>query len=99
MLSVSYASKNVCSAGKSSGVLRDGTSGANRCYVLAHCAPPQTLTHLISLVVSLAQLVSSSVALLAELVFTFVRLPSQYFFLMENRVVEDPPSQLNGKLH
>ena len=43
MLSVSYASKNVCSAGKSSGVLRGGTSGANRCYVLAHCAPPPLL--------------------------------------------------------
>ena len=25
------------SAGKTSGVLRGGASGANRCYVLAHC--------------------------------------------------------------
>ena len=41
MLSVSYAGKNVCIAGKSSGVLRGGTSGANRCYVMAHCAPPR----------------------------------------------------------
>ena len=37
MLSVSYAGKNACSAGKTSGVLRGGASGANRCYVLAHC--------------------------------------------------------------
>ena len=40
MLSVSYAGKNVYSAGKTNGVLRDGASGANRGYVLAHCAPP-----------------------------------------------------------
>ena len=40
MLSVSYAGKNAYSAGKTSGVLRGGASGANRCYVLAHCAPP-----------------------------------------------------------
>ena len=33
MLSVSYV-------GKTCGVLRGGASGANRCYVLAHCAPP-----------------------------------------------------------
>ena len=39
-LSVSYAGKNAYSAGKTSGVLRSGASGANRCYVLAHCAPP-----------------------------------------------------------
>ena len=39
MLSVSYAGKNSYSAGKTSGVLRVGASGANRCYVLAHCAP------------------------------------------------------------
>ena len=39
MLSVSYAGKNAYSAGKTSGVLRSGASGANRCYVLAHCAP------------------------------------------------------------
>ena len=36
MLSVSYAGKNVYSAGKTSGVLRGGASGANMCYVLAH---------------------------------------------------------------
>ena len=40
MLSVSYAGKNAYSAGKTSGVLRGGASGANRCYVLAHCAHP-----------------------------------------------------------
>ena len=39
MLSVSYAGKNAYSAGKTSGVLRDGAKGANRGYVLAHCAP------------------------------------------------------------
>ena len=38
MLSVSYAGKNSYIAGKTSGVLRGGASGANRCYVLAHCA-------------------------------------------------------------
>ena len=44
MLSVSYAGKNAYSAGKTSGVLRGGVSRANRCYVLAHCAPlPFTL--------------------------------------------------------
>ena len=37
MLSVSYASKNAYSAGKTSGVLRGESSGANKCYVLAHC--------------------------------------------------------------
>ena len=37
MLSVSYAGKNAYSAGKTSGVLRGGALGANRCYVLAHC--------------------------------------------------------------
>ena len=37
MLSVSYAGKNAYSAGKTSGVLRGVTSGANRGYVLAHC--------------------------------------------------------------
>ena len=37
MLSVSYAGKNAYSAGKTSGDLRGGASGANRCYVLAHC--------------------------------------------------------------
>ena len=41
MFSVSYAGKNAYSVGKTSGVLRGGASGANRCYVLAHCAPPQ----------------------------------------------------------
>ena len=50
MLSVSYISKNANSAGKTSGVLRVGASGANRCYVLAHCGtgpypiPMQTTT-------------------------------------------------------
>ena len=39
MLSVSYAGKNAYSAGKTSGVLRGGASGANICYVFAHCAP------------------------------------------------------------
>ena len=29
-------SKNVYSAGKTSGVQKDDVSGANRCYVLAH---------------------------------------------------------------
>ena len=37
MLSVSYAGKNAYNAGKTSGVLRGGASGAYRCYVLAHC--------------------------------------------------------------
>ena len=37
MLSVSYTGKNAYSAGKTSGVFRVGASGANRCYVLAHC--------------------------------------------------------------
>ena len=32
---MSYAGKNAYSAGKISGVLRDGVSGANRGYVLA----------------------------------------------------------------
>ena len=36
MLSVSYAGKNAYSAGKTSGVLKGGASGANRGYVLAH---------------------------------------------------------------
>ena len=50
MLSVSYAGKNAYSAGKTSGVLRGGASGANKCYVLAHCggrggAKPYTHTH------------------------------------------------------
>ena len=40
MLSVSYAGKNVHSAGKTGALLRGDASGANRCYVLAHCAPP-----------------------------------------------------------
>ena len=40
MLSVSYAGKNAYSAGKTSGVLKGGAYGGNRCYVLAHCAPP-----------------------------------------------------------
>ena len=37
MLSVSYIGNNACIAGKTSGVLRGSASGANRCYVLAHC--------------------------------------------------------------
>ena len=37
MLSVSYAGKNAYGAGKTSGDLRGGAFGANRCYVLAHC--------------------------------------------------------------
>ena len=37
MFSVSYAGKNAYSAGKTSGVLKYGASGPNRCYVLAHC--------------------------------------------------------------
>ena len=40
MFSVSYASKNAHSAIKNSGVLRVGASGAKRCYLLTHCAPP-----------------------------------------------------------
>ena len=36
---MSYTGKNAYSAGKTSGVLRGGASGANRCYVLTHCAP------------------------------------------------------------
>ena len=34
---MSYADKNAYSAGKASGVLMGGASGANRGYVLAHC--------------------------------------------------------------
>ena len=45
MLSVSYAGKNAYSAGKTSGVLKGGASGANSCYVLAHCAPPHHVIH------------------------------------------------------
>ena len=40
MLSVSYAGKNLYSAGKTIEVLRGGAFGANRGSVLAHCAPP-----------------------------------------------------------
>ena len=40
MLSVSYAGKNVHSAGKTGALLRGDASGANRCYVVAHCATP-----------------------------------------------------------
>ena len=36
LLSVSFADKNAYSAGKTSGVLRGGTLGANRGYVLAN---------------------------------------------------------------
>ena len=35
---MSYAGKNAYSAGKTTGVLRGGASGANRGYLLAHCA-------------------------------------------------------------
>ena len=45
MLSVSYAGKNAYSAGKTSGALRDGASGANRGYVLAHGGPPSSQLH------------------------------------------------------
>ena len=44
-LSVSYASKNAYSAGKTNGVLRVGASGANRCYALAHCGGANIFTH------------------------------------------------------
>ena len=37
MLSVSYAGKNVHSAGKTGALLRGDASGANRCYVVVHC--------------------------------------------------------------
>ena len=37
MLSVSYAGKNMYSAGKTNGVFRVGALGANRYYLLAHC--------------------------------------------------------------
>ena len=40
MLLVSYAGKYAYSAGKTSWVLRGDALEANRCYVLAHCAPP-----------------------------------------------------------
>ena len=40
MVSVCYAGKNAYSAGKTREILRGAASGANRCYVLAHCAPP-----------------------------------------------------------
>ena len=43
MFSVSYASKNAYSAGKTSGLLRGGASGTNRGYVLANCASPQKM--------------------------------------------------------
>ena len=32
--------KNVYNAGKTSALLSGDASGANRCYVVAHCAPP-----------------------------------------------------------
>ena len=38
MVSVSYVGKNMCSASKTSGVLRGGASGANSGYVLAQYA-------------------------------------------------------------
>ena len=46
MLSVSYAGKMAYSAGKTSGVLSDA-SGANRGYVLAHCAPPPPMRNMV----------------------------------------------------
>ena len=36
---MSYAGKNPYNAGKTTGVLRGGAMGANRGYLLAHCAP------------------------------------------------------------
>ena len=36
---MSYVGKNAFSAGKTSGVLRGGASGASRGYVLTNCAP------------------------------------------------------------
>ena len=45
MLSVSCAGKNAYGAGKTSWVLRDGASGANRCYVLAHCGGGRSAPH------------------------------------------------------
>ena len=46
MLSVSYTSKNAYNAGKTSGILRDGASGANRGYVLAHWGGALRITNL-----------------------------------------------------
>ena len=43
MLSVSYAGKNVHSAGKTGALLRGDASGANRCYVVAHCGGGATV--------------------------------------------------------
>ena len=49
MLSGSYASQNSYSTGKTSEVLKGVTLGANRSYVLAHCAPdPLPLIHIVS---------------------------------------------------
>ena len=39
-----YAGKNVYNACKNSALFSDDASGANRCYVVAHCAPPQNGT-------------------------------------------------------
>ena len=47
-------------------------------------SPPLILKHLVSSVVSLAQLVSSSVALPAELVSTFMDFKLRYFFFMNS---------------
>ena len=44
MLSVSNISKNAYSAGKTSGVLKGGVSGANRGYMLAHCRGGQAFS-------------------------------------------------------
>ena len=38
-LQFEYAGKNMYNAGKTSALLSSDDSGANRCYVLAHCAP------------------------------------------------------------
>ena len=40
-----YAGKNVYKAGKTSALFSGDASGANRCYVVAYCAPhpPQTI--------------------------------------------------------
>ena len=39
MCLVGYAGKNVCKAGKTSSLFSGDASGANRCAVVAHCAP------------------------------------------------------------
>ena len=54
---MSYAGKNAC-AGKTSGVLRGGALGANRGYVLAHCAPPLPPTQRVKHGLELGRIVS-----------------------------------------